>query len=239
MLMSWSSYIPYLFIFVHLRISCARLPKISFLVISLNFIWNCWLSCTVSYGYEYLGGRVSKKVTNGNNTAVMDVTSFLFVSLGSSTVQLHNSLCSRRACKFSEASFNSQNADRTLGIYHRRAAFSCAFFLWGKGLNAKDIDKEKFPVGGGKCLSNKAVHNWIEKCSPGRSKIADCARPGRPVEIATGATVQQVEELIRADRRITIDSVSTAPACSHGLSYSIMHDRLKFRRLCHGGCPEN
>jgi hypothetical protein len=35
--------------------------------------------------------------------------------------------------------------------------------LWAKGLNAKDIHKEMFPVCGGKCLSCKAVHIWIEK----------------------------------------------------------------------------
>jgi hypothetical protein len=41
-----------------------------------------------------------------------------------------------------------------------------------------------------------------------------------------------VEELIRADRRITIDSVATALGCSHGLAYRIMHDHLKFRKVC-------
>jgi hypothetical protein len=35
--------------------------------------------------------------------------------------------------------------------------------LWAKGLNAKDIHKEMFPVYGGKCLSRKADHNWVEK----------------------------------------------------------------------------
>jgi hypothetical protein len=34
-------------------------------------------------------------------------------------------------------------------------------FLWAKGLEAKDIHKEMFPVYGGKCLSRKAVHNWV------------------------------------------------------------------------------
>jgi hypothetical protein len=51
----------------------------------------------------------------------------------------------------------------------------CVFFLWAKGLNAKDIYKEIFPVCGGKCLSHKAFHNWAEKFSQGRSKIADDA----------------------------------------------------------------
>jgi hypothetical protein len=44
--------------------------------------------------------------------------------------------------------------------------------------------------------------------------------------------MQWVEELIRADRRITIDSVATALRCSHGLAYSVMHDRLKFWKVC-------
>jgi hypothetical protein len=35
--------------------------------------------------------------------------------------------------------------------------------LWTKELNAKDIRKEMFPVYGGKCLSRKAVHDWVEK----------------------------------------------------------------------------
>jgi transposase len=89
-----------------------------------------------------------------------------------------------------------------------------------------------FHVYGKKCLSRKTVHNWVEKLSQGRSKVADDTRPGRPVEIATEATVKHVKELIRADRRITIDSVTTALGCSHCLAYSIMHDRLKYRTEC-------
>jgi hypothetical protein len=45
--------------------------------------------------------------------------------------------------------------------------------LWARGLNAKDINKETFPVYGGLCLSRKAVHNWEDKFSQGRSKVAD------------------------------------------------------------------
>jgi hypothetical protein len=46
-------------------------------------------------------------------------------------------------------------------------------FLWAKGLNAKDIHEEMFPVYCGKCLSRKAVQNWVQKISQGRSKVAD------------------------------------------------------------------
>jgi hypothetical protein len=73
-------------------------------------------------------------------------------------------------------------------------------------------------------LSRKAVHNWVKKFSQGRSKVIDDARPGWPVEIVAEETVEQMEELIRAERRIMIDSVTTALGCSHNLAWSIMHD---------------
>jgi hypothetical protein len=111
-----------------------------------------------------------------------------------------------------------------------RFYFSFFFFLREKGLAAKDIHKETFPLYGGKCLSRKMVRKWTEKVCQGRSKVTDDVRPGCPIEIATKATVQRVEELIRADRRITINSVATALGCSHDLAYSIMHDCLKFRK---------
>jgi hypothetical protein len=40
---------------------------------------------------------------------------------------------------------------------------SVVSFLWAKGLNAKDIHKEMFPVYGGKCLSHNAVYNFVQK----------------------------------------------------------------------------
>jgi hypothetical protein len=40
---------------------------------------------------------------------------------------------------------------------------SVVLLLWAKGLNAKYIRKEVFPVYGGKCLLLKAAHSWGEK----------------------------------------------------------------------------
>jgi hypothetical protein len=86
----------------------------------------------------------------------------------------------------------------------------CYEFLWAKRLNAKNIHKEMLPVYNGKCLSCKAIHNWVKKLSHGHSKVTDDAQPCRPVKSATEATVQRVEDLIQSHRRITTDSVATA-----------------------------
>lgn len=74
---------------------------------------------------------------------------------------------------------------------------------------AKDSHKETFPVYGEKCLWCRAVHNRAEKFSEQGSKVAVDERPGRPVDTAAGAIVQRVEELIRAERRISIHRVAT------------------------------
>jgi hypothetical protein len=50
------------------------------------------------------------------------------------------------------------------------------FCVWAKDLTANYIHKEMFPVYGGKCLLRKAVQNWVEKFSQGRSEVADVAR---------------------------------------------------------------
>jgi hypothetical protein len=42
-----------------------------------------------------------------------------------------------------------------------------------------------FPVYGGKCLSPKAVHSWVETFSQGRLKVAGVARPGAEVAETT------------------------------------------------------
>jgi hypothetical protein len=64
--------------------------------------------------------------------------------------------------------------------------------LWEKGLNAKNIHKEMFPLYGGKCLSRKAVHNGVETFSQGRSRVADDARPGAEVSVTYLLTLPRI-----------------------------------------------
>jgi hypothetical protein len=54
----------------------------------------------------------AREVKNGNRTAVMNVIGFLYVSLCSSTFQLHDSLGNRLECANSGAGFGSQNGER-------------------------------------------------------------------------------------------------------------------------------
>jgi hypothetical protein len=93
-----------------------------------------------------------------------------------------DSLGTRGTCVCWKAGYSSENTDRVWGIYYQRAALCCGF-LWAKWLNAKDIQKEIFPVNSVKCLSRK--HHWVEKFSQGRLKVADDARQGAEVAETT------------------------------------------------------
>jgi len=107
-------------------------------------------------------------------------------------------------------------------MYHDRAAWRCGFFV-GKKMEAKDIKKEMLPMYGEHCLSRQAVHNWMQKFSEGRTSIEDEYGVGRPVEITTPEMLQRVEDIIRAERRATVDAVATAIGCSRGQAYNMTH----------------
>jgi hypothetical protein len=66
----------------------------------------------------------------------MDVMGFLCVSLGSSTVQLHDSLGGRHACGCSEDDFGSQNGDCLRSILLKSSALLC-FLSVGKRTQCK------------------------------------------------------------------------------------------------------
>jgi hypothetical protein len=83
------------------------------------------------------------------------------------------------------------------------------------------IIKKCFLLTGSVCRI-KRFTSWSRN-SQGGLKPADDALPGVPVETAIEATVQQVEELIRADRRIMTDSV--ARVCTRVFPwFSIQHN---------------
>jgi hypothetical protein len=92
----------------------------------------------------------------------MDVIGFLCVSLVSSTVQLHDSLGSKRAWAYSEAGFSSQNGERASGVYYRRAVFCCGFFLCGQKVSMQRIFMKNFFLFtvGSVCREKRFTTGW-------------------------------------------------------------------------------
>jgi hypothetical protein len=154
----------------------------------------------------------------------MDIISFLHVSLGSKTVQLHDNLGSRHAYKC----FNSQNGDRAW-VCTTEEQSSVVCFCGLKDSTQRIFIKKCFLFMAESVCPVKRFTTGLRNSLKDVWKSHD-AWPGCPVEIATNASVQQVEELIQTERRIMIDSVASALGFAHGLAYSIAHARLKFQK---------
>jgi fructose/tagatose bisphosphate aldolase len=64
------------------------------------------------------------------------------------------------------------------------------------------------------------------------------------VEIATAANLQRFEDIIRADRRVTIGAIATAIGCSHGQAYNIFRGKAfltmtRLKERCARGSDSN
>jgi hypothetical protein len=173
-------------------------------------------------------GTVSKYVTNGSKTAVMDAIGFLWLLLDSSTVELHDSLGSKTACAYSEVGFSSQNGDRPWGVYYRRAAFYYVFYC-GRRDSVKRIFIKKyflFTVGSvcrvKKYTSGWYTFRWWGKGWNGRSEVAQTT--------AKNFHAAGFDALVkRWDKNIIVGEDMSRNKCS--LEVRISHD-LRFISIC-------
>jgi hypothetical protein len=90
----------------------------------------------------------------------MDVIGFLCVSLGNSTVRLHDSLTADAHAHVQKLVSVVEMATVLQEYTSEEQGSVVFFFLWEKGLKAKDIHKETFPVYGGQCFSRNALQPW-------------------------------------------------------------------------------
>jgi hypothetical protein len=93
------------------------------------------------------------------------------------------------------------------------------FFVGQKDSMQRILIKEMCLVYGGKFLSRKSVHNWVDKFFEGRSKVADDARPG--------AEVAETTDKIRNRGRI-VETHATHPSLR---KYFHDNDELRVDKL--------
>ena len=74
---------------------------------------------------------------------------------------------------------------------------------------------------------------WIkdEEDDPSLSSLQDRRRSGRPSSAVNRGNSDEVEKLIRDDRRITIDDIAECVGVSHGSAVNIGNE-LGFAKVC-------
>ncbi|GFR15270.1 HTH_48 domain-containing protein [Trichonephila clavata] len=80
-------------------------------------------------------------------------------------------------------------------------------------------------------MSKQKVRRWCRTFSDGRQQVEDIPRAGRTLTATTDANVGKVDDMIRANRRITIDEVAEELGISHERAQNIIHDILRYRKV--------
>jgi len=111
----------------------------------------------------------------------------------------------------------------------RRELSSSFFFLQGKA--PKEIHAILTERLGEYAPSYATIKNWVAQFKRGEFSTCDAPRPGRHKTVTTPEIIDQIQELILEDRRISAKSIAEQLGISHERAGSIIHEDLDMRRL--------
>lgn len=111
-------------------------------------------------------------------------------------------------------------------------------FLLAKGSSAAEIHRELCLVYGPAIMSEGKVRKWCRDFQNGRTNVHDEERSGRP-SIQTDDIVDQVNQKLRCDRRLTISALANElPHVARTSIYRIVTEQLGYHKLCARWVPK-
>ncbi|GFQ88640.1 histone-lysine N-methyltransferase SETMAR [Trichonephila clavata] len=102
---------------------------------------------------------------------------------------------------------------------------------WARGVSGTEIHNRLVEVYGLGVMSKQMVRRLCRTFSDGRQQVEDIPRAGRTRTATTDANVGKVDDMIRANRRISIDEVAEELGISHERAQNIIHDILRYRKV--------
>ena len=103
-------------------------------------------------------------------------------------------------------------------------------FLNAKGVKPIEIHRQLTEGYGESCMDVKNVRKWCREFTAGRTEIHDEERSGRPS--ISDETVAKVEQIMRQDRRITLDLCILIPEVSRSTIGRTLTEKLEYRKVC-------
>jgi len=107
-------------------------------------------------------------------------------------------------------------------------------FLFSEVVKPVEIRRTRIQYGD-RCMSRTQVYEWTEKFKNGVTNVEDPPRPGPAF---TEDNIAAVENVIRENRHVTVKEVASILDISVGSAHHIIHDDLKFRKVCARWVPK-
>ncbi|GFY48506.1 HTH_48 domain-containing protein [Trichonephila inaurata madagascariensis] len=108
-------------------------------------------------------------------------------------------------------------------------------FLTVEGEKRAAIHRRMVTVYGEKCISDKSVRKWSARFRAGRESVGDDQRPGQANIVITSDLIDKLDYLVRSDRRVTLRVLALKMDVSYGTVWTVVHGRLRFRKVCRLG----
>ncbi|GBM24493.1 hypothetical protein AVEN_254010-1 [Araneus ventricosus] len=86
-------------------------------------------------------------------------------------------------------------------------------------------------------LSRSTVVEWRKRFLEGLELLEDDARPAQANRVITPEMTAEVHDLVLNNRRVTVDEIHRLLGISVGTTHTIMHQHLKFRKICSQWVP--
>ena len=84
-------------------------------------------------------------------------------------------------------------------------------FLVKEEIPAADIHHRLQRVYGDVCMGASSVGRWAKHFKDGNTSIQDQPRSGHPRTVSTEPNKKRVDEIIKEDRHVTLDTIATKP----------------------------
>ena len=104
-------------------------------------------------------------------------------------------------------------------------------FLVKEEIPAADIHHRLQRVYGDVCMGASSVRRWVKHFKDGNTSIQDQPRSGRPRTASTEPNKKRLDEIIKEDRRVTLDAIATKLGIGHN-AVQEMIGSLGYRKIC-------
>jgi len=78
---------------------------------------------------------------------------------------------------------------------------------------------------GDACLSRQQVYEWTRKFMNGISSVTESPRPDQTHRVVTPETIAAVEDIVKENRRVTVNEIAAHLDMGHGSAHHIVHDK--------------
>ena len=101
---------------------------------------------------------------------------------------------------------------------------SVIHFLSSEGVKPVEIHRRMKVQYCDACLSLQQVYEWTRKFMNGISSVTDSPRPGQAHPVVTPEAITAVEDIVKENRRVTVNEIAAHLDMSHGSAHNIVRD---------------